>query len=190
MLIVTAVHVSATEQAKLYDFSKDAKGQVKELLGSDYDEMWNELIGSSGEIIVSSSTHVPNFIFTWPLDGDYRISSGFGTRTDPINGVVKTHGGTDIAAATGTPILAAADGVVEIAGYNAGGYGYYVKLSHGDGYETLYGHCSVLLVSTGQTVKQGQVIAKVGSTGHSTGPHLHFEVRYNGSKVNPMQFFA
>lgn len=189
VLIVTAVHVGATEQAKLYDFSKEAKGQVKELLSSDYDEMWNELIGSGGEIIISNSTHTPNFIFTWPLDGDYRISSEFGTRTDPINGVVKTHGGTDIAAATGTPILAAADGMVEMAGYNAGGYGYYVKLSHGDGYETLYGHCSVLLVSTGQSVKQGQVIAKVGSTGHSTGPHLHFEVRYNGNKVNPMQFY-
>lgn len=189
VLIVTAVHVGATEQAKLYDFSKEAKVQVKELLSPDYAEMWNELIGSGGEIIISNSTHTPNFIFTWPLDGDYRISSEFGTRTDPINGVVKTHGGTDIAAATGTPILAAADGVVEMAGYNAGGYGYYVKLSHGDGYETLYGHCSVLLVSTGQTVKQGQVIAKVGSTGHSTGPHLHFEVRYNGNKVNPMQFF-
>ena len=189
VLIVTAVHVSATEQAKLYDFSKDARGQVRELLSSDYDELWNELIGSSGEIIVSSSTHVPNFIFTWPLDGDYRISSGFGTRTDPITGVVKAHGGTDIAAATGTPILAAADGVVAVAGYNAGGYGYYVRITHGNGYETLYGHCSVLLVSTGQTVKQGQVIAKVGSTGHSTGPHLHFEVRYNGTKVDPMQFF-
>ena len=189
VLIVTAVHVSAKDQAKLYDFSDDAKAQVKELLSSDYDELWNEVIGSSGEIIVSSSTHVPNFIFAWPLDGDYRISSGFGTRTDPINGVVKTHGGTDIAAAQGTPILAAAGGTVEIAGYNAGGYGYYVKLSHGEGYETLYGHCSVLLVSTGQAVKQGQVIAKVGSTGHSTGPHLHFEVRYNGNKVNPMQFF-
>lgn len=189
VLIVTAVHVNASEQAKLYDFSKDARGQVKELLSADYDEMWSELIGSSSEIIISSSTHVPNFIFAWPLDGDYRISSQFGTRTDPINGVVKTHGGTDIAAGTGTPILAAADGVVEVAGYNAGGYGYYVKLSHGTGYETLYGHCSVLLVSTGQTVKQGQVIAKVGSTGHSTGPHLHFEVRYNGNKVNPMQYF-
>ncbi len=189
VLIVTAVHVNASEQAKLYDFSKDARSQVKELLSADYDEMWSELIGSSSEIIISSSTHVPSFIFAWPLDGDYRISSQFGTRTDPINGVVKTHGGTDIAAGTGTPILAAADGVVEVAGYNAGGYGYYVKLSHGDGYETLYGHCSVLLVSTGQTVKQGQVIAKVGSTGHSTGPHLHFEVRYNGNKVNPMQFF-
>lgn len=190
VLVVTAVHVPASEQAKLYDFNKDAKAQVKELLSSDYDEMWNELIGSSSEIIISSSTHVPNFIFTWPLDGDYHISSQFGTRRDPITGVVKTHGGTDIAAAQGTPILAAADGVVEIAGFNAGGYGYYVKIAHGNGYETLYGHCSVLLVSTGQTVKQGQLIAKVGSTGHSTGPHLHFEVRYNGNKVNPMQFYC
>lgn len=190
ILVVTAVHVPASEQAKLYDFKKDAKAQVKELLSSDYDEMWNELIGSSSEIIISSSTHVPNFIFAWPLDGDYHISSQFGTRRDPITGVVKTHGGTDIAAAQGTPILAAADGVVEIAGFNAGGYGYYVKIAHGNGYETLYGHCSVLLVSTGQTVKQGQLIAKVGSTGHSTGPHLHFEVRYNGNKVNPMQFFV
>ena len=134
VLVVTAVHVPASEQAKLYDFKKDAKAQVKELLSSAYDGMWNELIGSSGEIIISNSTHVPNFIFAWPLDGDYHISSQFGTRRDPITGVVKTHGGTDIAAAQGTPILAAADGVVEIAGYNAGGYGYYVKIAHGNGY--------------------------------------------------------
>lgn len=79
--------------------------------------------------------------------------------------------------------------MVEIAGDNAGGYGYYVIIANENGYETLYGHCSALLVFTGQTVKRGQVIAKVGSIGHYTGPHLHFLVRYIGKKVNPIQFF-
>ena len=93
------------------------------------------------------------------------------------------------AAPAGTPILAAADGVVTTAGYNNGGYGYYVIIKHDDVYQTLYGHCSVLHVTTSQAVKQGQFIAEVGSTGHSTGNHLHFEVRINGNKVDAMQFF-
>ena len=103
--------------------------------------------------------------------------------------VIKTHGGTDIASAQGTPIVAAADGTVIAATYNAGGYGYYVKIQHDGTYSTLYGHCSVLLVSAGQTVKQGQLIAQVGSTCYSTGAHCHFEVIQNGIMVDAMWFF-
>ena len=124
----------------------------------------------------------------WPFENDQYISSRFGTRVDPISGEIKTHGGTDIAAPLGTPILAAADGIVVTATWH-NSYGYYVKIKHDDTYSTLYAHCSALHVSAGQTVKQGQVIADCGSTGYSTGPHCHFEVIQNGVRVDALMFF-
>ena len=117
-----------------------------------------------------------------PVSG--RISSGYGMRVHPISGRRKMHTGIDIAAPTGTPIKAAGSGVVIAASY-MGGYGNTVIIDHGGGIATLYGHCSKLYVSAGQKVKQGDIIAAVGSTGYSTGPHLHWEVRKNGSPVNP-----
>lgn len=116
-----------------------------------------------------------------------RFTSGFGMRVHPITGRRRMHAGVDIAAPTGTPIRAAAAGRIIIAGY-MGGYGYTVVVDHGGGYSTLYGHCSSLLVRVGQQVRQGQQIARMGSTGMSTGPHLHFEVRINGRPVNPRQY--
>lgn len=113
-----------------------------------------------------------------------RVSSTFGYRVHPITGVYKLHTGVDIAAPTGTAIKAAADGVVIISGWQ-GAYGYAVVIDHGGGVSTLYGHCSKLLVRVDEKVKQGQVIARVGSTGYSTGPHVHFEKRVNGTPVNP-----
>lgn len=113
------------------------------------------------------------------------ISSRFGANESVRN---HTHLGIDIAASYGTPIKAAADGTVKTACFNDGGYGYLVVIDHGNGIETYYGHCSKLLVTTGQTVSAGDVIAKVGSTGHSTGNHLHFEVRLNGAQVNPEKY--
>ena len=110
------------------------------------------------------------------------ISSRYGRRWD------RSHNGIDVAASTGTPIYAAAGGTITYSGYNSGGYGYLIKMSHGNGVETYYGHCSQLLVSSGTTVSQGQLIAKVGSTGRSTGPHLHFEVRLNGTPQNPLNY--
>lgn len=122
-----------------------------------------------------------------PLTG--RITSGFGLRNDPINGHWRQHNGIDIAARRGTPIGAAAAGTVVFAG-RRGGYGNTVIIEQADGKQTLYGHADQLLVKVGEEVEAGQQIATVGSTGRSTGPHLHFEVRENGQAVNPVTTFA
>ncbi len=121
--------------------------------------------------------------FRRPVSGS--ITSGFGTRFHPILKRKKRHTGVDFGVGHGTPIHAAGSGVVIMAGYYKG-YGNTVIIDHGKNTTTLYGHCSSLLVSEGQSVKVGQVIAKVGSTGMSTGPHLHWEVRRNGVPVNPL----
>ena len=112
------------------------------------------------------------------------LSSGFGMRRHPLSGSRRFHAGVDLAAPTGTPIRAASDGVVTSAGWN-GGYGLLVSLGHAGNRETRYGHLSRLAVRAGQSVKRGEVIGYVGSTGRSTGPHLHYELRVNGMAVAP-----
>ena len=120
----------------------------------------------------------------WPVSG--RITSDFGYRSNPFGGGgIEFHDGIDIAANHGTSIRAAGDGRVIFSGYRAG-YGYLISINHGYGYVTHYAHCSSLLKNVGSAVKKGEVIARVGSTGRATGPHLHFEIDYNGRKVNPM----
>jgi murein DD-endopeptidase MepM/ murein hydrolase activator NlpD len=118
-----------------------------------------------------------------PINGA-RISSGFGGRKHPILGYRKMHTGVDFAAPTGTPVLAAGSGTVEYAAWN-GAAGKYIRIRHTDGYKTAYFHLSKINVSAGKYVKQDQIIGKVGSTGRSTGPHLHYEVILNGKKINP-----
>ena len=145
-----------------------------------------------GEIITPDSDWIGTGIFQWPLPETGTITSYFGNRVNPITGEPDYHTGTDISVAAGTPILAAADGVVSIAnGTDSWGdsYGYYVKLDHGEGLETLYAHCSSICVTAGQKVAQGEVIAYVGSTGNSTGNHLHFEVRVDGTRVDALNYF-
>ena len=117
-----------------------------------------------------------------------RVTSEFGYRSDPFTGQSSGHTGIDIAVPTGTPVRAALPGVVTTATYNAGGYGYYVKIDHGNGMVTLYAHNSKLLVKAGDTVEAGDMVSLSGSTGRSTGPHLHFEVRVNGQRVNPRSY--
>ena len=120
----------------------------------------------------------------WPLDGGY-ISSDFGGRANPFDGYSSDyHPGIDIAANYGTPIYASAAGYVQRAGWY-GGYGKYIKISHDYGYATAYGHLSSIEISAGDYVSKGQIIGYVGSTGYSTGPHLHFEVLLYGEQVNP-----
>ncbi|MDD4716333.1 MAG: M23 family metallopeptidase [Oscillospiraceae bacterium] len=126
-----------------------------------------------------------NFIYSTPVLGV--IASGFGYRSHPLYGDVRFHNGVDIAANTGTPIKAFADGTVDYIGESAI-YGLYTRVSHADHTTSFYAHCSKLLVQKGQKVKLGEVIAKAGATGDATGPHLHFEIRKNGTLLNPLYY--
>jgi murein DD-endopeptidase MepM/ murein hydrolase activator NlpD len=121
----------------------------------------------------------------WPVRG--WVTSPFGNRTSPFSGILKFHEGMDIAAQTGTPVVAPADGVVIKAGFGTG-YGNMVEISHGYGIKTLFAHNSRLHVKAGQRVKRGDVVSYVGDSGSSTGPHLHYEVRVNGLPVNPVRY--
>ena len=125
----------------------------------------------------------------WPCPSYSRISSQYGYRTHPISGTRKLHKGLDIAASSGNPVIAAASGTV-VKSYFSSSYGNYVVISHGGGLMTAYAHMTRRLVSAGQTVAAGQQVGTVGSTGNSTGPHLHFEVYVGGSTTNPMNYFS
>ena len=133
------------------------------------------LVGGTG----AADSHIPSI---WPTTGV--VTSPYGLRW----GGTDFHPGMDIANDMGTPIVATADGVVDYAGWNAGGYGNMVDIDHGNGIMTRYGHASQVVVSTGQHVKRGQLIAYMGSTGFSTGPHVHYEVHVNGNRVNPISY--
>lgn len=131
---------------------------------------------------IEEERKLPNFL---PCSG--RISSYFGKRTNPVSrGRTETHHGVDITNSYGTPVKASADGVVEYAGW-LGSYGYTVIINHQNGYKSLYGHNSKLVAKKSQSVKRGQTISLMGSTGRSTGTHVHFEVRFNGVPVNPLK---
>lgn len=132
---------------------------------------------------------IGNIKFIWPCPSSNRITSGFGDRDSPTEGASTNHKGMDVSASTGSGIVAAASGTVTISTYSYSA-GNYIMIHHGGGVYTVYMHCSELLVSAGQEVSQGQVIAKVGSTGYSTGPHLHFGIRVDGSYVNPAKYVS
>ncbi len=136
-----------------------------------------------------NTVNLGDISFMWPCPASSRITSGFGSRSSPTEGASTNHQGIDIGAATGSNILAAASGdvVVSTYSYSAGNY---IMINHGGGVYTVYMHASSRLVSVGDHVNQGDVIAKVGSTGYSTGPHLHFGIRYNGTYVNPRQYVS
>jgi len=128
-------------------------------------------------------------VMAWPVPGYTRITSKYGMRTHPITGVYKLHSGIDVGAPTGANFIAAQTGVVSKAGYGSG-YGNMVIINHGGGVQTLYAHGSKILVQTGQLVSKGDPVLKVGSTGYSTGPHAHFEVRVNGKTVDPLPYIT
>ncbi|WP_114953266.1 M23 family metallopeptidase [Sphingosinicella terrae] len=123
-----------------------------------------------------------------PLRTSSNFTSGFGVRSDPFRGRAAMHGGIDLAGPVGTPIYATADGVVARSEWNSGGYGNLVEINHGEGIQTRYGHLSRLIAQPGQRVRRGDLIGLMGSTGRSTGSHLHYEVRIDGRAVNPIPF--
>ncbi len=158
------------------------------------DECQEELDALEAQIVAITTASLGSDyvggVFAWPAPGYTTITSTFGTRIHPILKVTSTHTGTDIAMTTGAYIIAANDGVVIEASYSTTGYGNMVMIDHGGGIVTLYGHGSEILVETGQTVEKGDIIMKAGSTGWSTGPHLHFEVRINGTAVDSLPFIT
>ena len=153
---------------------------LREGVGKDIREL-QSLLAMEGDAIDANS-HMPSI---WPAKGV--ISSTFGARQDPVYGGGAFHEGLDIANDTGTTIVATAAGTVTYAAY-AGGYGNLIEIDHGNGFITKYGHNSALLVQAGMTVKKGQSIALMGSTGKSTGSHVHYEVRVNGVATDPLLF--
>lgn len=207
----TAKETLANEQAKLRSQQNEINGVIASLSedqsaleaeNKKYEAAINNLEKEIQAALAAAAAGSKNNItdknpvftsgqFTWPVPGYYNITSQFGQRWGRL------HGGIDIASAgiRGKPIVAAADGVVLAAGYNNGGYGYWVMINHGvyngKQYATVYGHMIANpSVSAGQSVKAGQHIGNVGTTGDSYGNHLHFEVRVNGSRTNPMNYFS
>ena len=165
-----------------YDLYLEVLAQ-EEALESD---IQNKIAELERQEAASSITSTGSYI--WPLPG-YSPGSAYGWRMHPIFNEMRFHAGEDIGAPSGTPILAADSGVASVYPDNGNGYGNYIMINHGGGRVTLYAHMSAFAISGGATVTQGQVIGYVGSTGHSTGPHLHFEVRVNGATTDPKQYF-
>lgn len=196
ILEITITHKTPEEMARQYSFNPRQNEYLALMSEPENQNLWAELLGGytsgGGQIVNPNTDWVGTSIFQWPLPQSYTITSWFGYREDPFTGEIAYHSGTDIAAPEGTPILAAADGTVTIA--NAidswgGGYGYHIKVKHNDTLDTLYAHCSSICVTVGQEVKQGEVIGYVGTTGNSTGNHLHFEVWQNGERTDALGFF-
>ena len=196
VLVIELTHKTPDEMAADYHFTTRQNTYLQLLQDPQYEELWAELLGGfaqgGGELMNPDSTRTPTGTLQWPLPVAGTITSQFGHRVDPITGEVSSHTGTDIACAEGTPILAAADGVITVAnGLDSwgGSYGYYIQIDHGGGLETLYAHCSSICVTTGQQVQAGQVIGYVGHTGRVTGNHLHLEVWVCRRRKDAMSFF-
>ena len=171
--------------AKLSDTEKEIQSKIDEY-NTRFAEINSEILSMALQEI--DSEYIGGEL-AWPVPGYTRISSNYGMRTHPITGVYKLHTGVDISAPMGANFIAANDGLVTKAAYNSA-YGNMVIIDHGGGVSTLYAHGSEILVQLGQIVKRGEPVLKVGSTGYSTGPHAHFEVRLNGIVTDPIPYIT
>ena len=179
--LVDQINADTAEVNRQLDAESAAASEIQAEIAQKQKQLEEER--KQNNIVISSETG-----YLWPLPGYYRLSSQFGYRIHPITGVAHSHTGIDIPASGGTPILAAKSGQVVTSAYHYS-YGNYVVIDHGNGNSTLYAHMSSRVVSEGQMVTQGQVIGYVGTTGSSTGNHLHFEVRDNYTRVDPESKF-
>ena len=179
--LVDQINADVAEVNRQLDEESAAASEIQAEIAKKQKQLEEER--KQNNIVISSETG-----YLWPLPGYYRLSSQFGYRIHPITGVAHSHTGIDIPASGGTPILAAKSGQVVTSAYHYS-YGNYVVIDHGNGNSTLYAHMSSRAVSEGQMVTQGQVIGYVGTTGSSTGNHLHFEVRDNYTRVDPESKF-
>ena len=172
------------------DLMKQIAQKEKDLKAQEYKEWLATYVPTtkpSGTDTTPSTQAPSSSGWIKPLKS-YTLTSAFGMRVHPISGVYKMHEGVDLSAPQGTPIYAAKSGKVTTTSYQAGGAGYYVSINHGDGFSSIYMHMTHYIVKPGDYVNAGQVIGYVGSTGGSTGPHLHFGISYNGTYVNPMNY--
>lgn len=174
----------ASEVAQIEDLSASEEAQLEALIVERQREIEAQREAARRAAGIVGTTSAPGTL-SWPVSGT--ITSPFGYRRNPFGGGMEFHQGLDIAAPMGTTITAAASGTVISAGWY-GGYGNYILIDHGGGMATGYGHCSQIFVSVGQQVQKGQAIGAVGSTGASTGPHVHFEVRIHGKPVDPAAY--
>lgn len=170
---------------KLSDEEKEIQSKIDEI-NAQYDEVNKQILALAQEGI---DTQYIGGQLAWPVPGYTRITSKYAMRVHPITGQYKLHTGVDIGAPMGANFIAANDGIVTKAGMNTA-YGNMVIVDHGGGISTLYAHGSEILVEVGQTVKRGETVLKVGSTGYSTGPHAHFEVRINGVTTDPLPYIT
>lgn len=178
--------------SSLTESEKSLKSQI-DIYKKQQEELENLI-----QYAIRSSTYELRYsggIMVWPTLTTSYITSQYGSRLHPIQGIIKNHAGIDIGGSTGNPVYAAADGVIIYSQYNTGGYGNLVMIDHGTNSEgvkivTLYGHGNKLLRNVGESVKQGELIMEMGSTGNSTGPHVHFEVRENGVAVDPKKYLS
>lgn len=182
----------ASAQSEIGQYEADIKAQEDEMKKIEAEmkrreEEARKKAEKAGKTYTVSN--LGNISFKWPCPSSSRITSWFGDRESPTEGASSNHKGIDIGASTGSAIVAAADGEVVISTYSYSA-GNYIMIDHGGGVSTVYMHCSQLLVSKGAKVTKGQTIAKVGSTGYSTGPHLHFGIRSGGSYVNPQNYVS
>lgn len=182
----------ASAQGELDQYNADIKAQESEMKKIEAEMKRKEEEAKKKAAEAGKAYKVAdlgNISFKWPCPSSSRITSGFGDRESPTEGASSNHKGIDIGAGTGASIVAAADGQVVISTYSYSA-GNYIMIDHGGGVSTVYMHCSQLLVSKGAKVTKGQVIAKVGSTGYSTGPHLHFGIRSGGTYVDPQRYVS
>ena len=179
------------QRQEIEEKSQEINNKKESLEQEEYNKQINE-IEAEIKSLAATITFGEDYrggTMQWPIYGHYTITSNFGMRTHPITGIYKLHTGVDISAGIGTDFTAMANGIVVKAEYN-GAYGNMVIIDHGGGVQTLYAHGSEIIAQVGQEVKAGDVVLKVGSTGYSTGPHAHFEVRVNGTPVNPLDYVS